>query len=80
MGGGGSDPEAGRISVDLVEAGWPAEVVEPRRADRGGGESIAGGSAIVRARWGMAIEGCGLASCAPCRPWGIVGGANSVCC
>ena len=43
MGGGGSDWESGRVSVDLVEAGWPAEVVEPRRADRGGGDVQSGG-------------------------------------
>ena len=45
MGGGGSDSESGRVSVDLVEAGWPAEVVEPRRADRGGGDVRSGGGA-----------------------------------
>ena len=45
MGGGGSDSESGRVSVDLVEAGWLAEVVEPRRADRGGGDVRFGGAA-----------------------------------
>ena len=45
MGGGGSDSEPGRVSVGLVEAGWPAEVVEPRRADRVGGDVRGGGGA-----------------------------------
>ena len=45
MGGGGFDWESGRGSVDLVEAGWPAEVVEPRRADRRGGDVRSGGGA-----------------------------------
>ena len=45
MGGGGSDSESGRVSVDLVEAGWPAEVVEPRRAGRGDGDVRSGGGA-----------------------------------
>ena len=45
VGGGGSDSESRRVSVDLVEAGWPAEVVEPRRADRGGGDVRNGGGA-----------------------------------
>ena len=42
MDGGGSDWKSGRVSVDLVEVGWPAEVVEPRRADRGGGDVRSG--------------------------------------
>ena len=45
MGGGGSDWKSGRVSVDLVEAGWPVEVVEPRRAGRGGGDVRSGGGA-----------------------------------
>ena len=45
MGGGGSDWKSERVSVDLVEVGWPAEVVEPRRADRGGGGVRSGGDA-----------------------------------
>ena len=32
-------------SVELVEAGRPVEVVEPRRADRGGGDVRSGGGA-----------------------------------
>ena len=44
-GGGGSDSESGRVSVDLVEAGWPADFVEPRRADRGDGDVRNGGGA-----------------------------------
>ena len=45
MGGGGSDWKSGRASVELVKVGWPAEVVEPRRADRGGGDVRSGGGA-----------------------------------
>ena len=44
-GGGGSDWKSGRVNVDLVEVGWRAEVVEPRRADRGGGDVRSGGDA-----------------------------------
>ena len=57
--------------------------MEPRRADRGGGgrgEPAVGGGAIVRTRWGIAIQDRGLDLCAPFGPRGIVGGANSVCC
>ena len=43
--GGGSDWESGRASVELVMVGWLAEVVEPRRADRGGGDVRSGGGA-----------------------------------
>ena len=45
MGGGGSDWKSGRASVELVKVGWPAEVVDPRRADRGGGDVRSGGGA-----------------------------------
>ena len=38
VGGGGSDWKSERASVELVKVGWPAEVVEPRRTDRGGGD------------------------------------------
>ena len=43
--GGGSDWKSGRASDELVKVGWPAEVVEPRRADRGGGDVRSGGGA-----------------------------------
>ena len=39
-----------------------------------------GGRAIVRTRWGIAIQDRGLASCASCGPGGIVVGADSVGC
>ena len=45
VGGGGSDWKSGRASVALVKVGWPAEVVEPRQADRGGGDVRSGGGA-----------------------------------
>ena len=45
VGGGGSDWESGRASVELVMVWWPAEVVEPRRANRGGGDVRSGGGA-----------------------------------
>ena len=45
VGGGGSDWRSGRASVELVKVGWPAEVEEPRRADRGGGDVRNGGGA-----------------------------------
>ena len=32
-------------SIEVVEAGRPVEVVEPRRADRGGGDVRSGGGA-----------------------------------
>ena len=38
MGGGGSDRKSGGANVELVKVGWPVEVVEPRRANRGGGD------------------------------------------
>ena len=41
----GSDWKSGRASVELVKVGWPPEVVEPRRADRGGGDVRSGGGA-----------------------------------
>ena len=43
--GEGSDWRSGGASVKLVEAGRPVEVVEPRRADRGGGDVRSGGGA-----------------------------------
>ena len=45
VGGGRSDWKSGRASVELAKVGWPAEVVEPRRADRGGGDVRSGGGA-----------------------------------
>ena len=45
VGGGGSVWRSGGASVELVEAGRPVEVVEPRRADRGGGDVRSGGGA-----------------------------------
>ena len=45
VGGGGSDWKSGGTSVELVKVSWPAEVVEPRRADRGGGDVRSGGGA-----------------------------------
>ena len=42
MGGGGSDWKSGGANVELVKVGWPVEVVEPRRADRGGGDVRSG--------------------------------------
>ena len=45
VGGGGSDWKWERTSVELVKVGWPAEVVEPRRTDRGGGDVRSGGGA-----------------------------------
>ena len=45
MGGGGSDWKSGGANVELVKVGWPVEVVEPRRADRGGGNVRSGGGA-----------------------------------
>ena len=45
MGGGGSDWKSGKVNVDLVEVGWPAEVVEPRRTDSGGGDVRSRGDA-----------------------------------
>ena len=51
-----------------------------RRRSGGRGEPTVGGGAIVRTQWGIAIQDRGLASCAPGEPWGIVGGANIVCC
>ena len=51
-----------------------------RRRSSGRGEPTVGGRAIVRTRWGIAIQDRGLASCAPCGPGGIVEGADSVCC
>ena len=43
------------VLVKLIGARRPGEVVEPRRAERGGGEPTVGGRAIVRARWGITI-------------------------
>ena len=37
--------KVGGASVELVEAGRSIEVVEPRRADRGGGDVRSGGGA-----------------------------------
>ena len=45
VGGGGSDWTSGAASVELGKVGWPVEVVEPRRADRGGGDVRSGGGA-----------------------------------
>ena len=45
VGGGGSDWKSGGASAELVKVGWPAAVVEPRRADRGGGDVRSGGGA-----------------------------------
>ena len=45
VGGGGSDGRSVGAGVELVEAGRPVEVVEPRRADRGGGDVRSGGGA-----------------------------------
>ena len=45
VGGRRSDGKSVGASVDLVEAGRPVEVVEPRRADRGGGDVRSGGGA-----------------------------------
>ena len=38
-------PTEGRASVELVEAGRPVEVVEPKRANRGDGDVRSGGGA-----------------------------------
>ena len=45
VGGGESDWRSGGVGVELVEARRPGEVVEPRRADRGGGDVRSGGGA-----------------------------------
>ena len=45
VGGGKSDRRSGGVGVELVEARRPVEVVEPRRADRGGGDVRSGGGA-----------------------------------
>ena len=37
--------EVGEGQRRVVKVGWPAEVVEPRRADRGGGDVRSGGGA-----------------------------------
>ena len=45
VGVGESDWKSGGVGVELVEARRPVEVVEPRRADRGGGDLRSGGGA-----------------------------------
>ena len=45
VGSGNSDRRSGGVGVELVEARRPVEVVEPRRADRGGGDVRSGGGA-----------------------------------
>ena len=45
VGGGGSDGRSGGVGVELLKARRPVEVVEPRRADRGGGDVRSGGGA-----------------------------------
>ena len=45
VGGGESDWRSGGVGVERVEAGRPVELVEPRRADRGGGDVRSGGGA-----------------------------------
>ena len=45
VGGGGPDWKSGRANVELVKAGWPAEVMERRRADCEGGNVRTGGGA-----------------------------------
>ena len=43
--GGGSDGRSRGVGVELLEARRPVEVVEPKRADRGGGDVRSGGGA-----------------------------------
>ena len=45
VGGGESDGRSGGVGVELVKARPPVEIVEPRRADRGGGGVRSGGGA-----------------------------------
>ena len=80
VGGEESDGRSGGVGVELVKARRAVEVVESRRADRGGGKPTVGGRAIVRTRLGIGIQDRGLASCASCGPRGIVMGADSVGC
>ena len=70
--------KVGRGGVELIGARRPEEVVEPRRAERGGGESTVGGRAVVWARWGITIQDRGLASCPSYGSWGTVTGVNGV--
>ena len=42
---GGGESDSGGIGVELVEARRPVEVMERRRADRGGGDVRSGGGA-----------------------------------
>ena len=42
VGGGESDSRSGGVGVELIEARRPGEVVEPRRADHGGGDVRSG--------------------------------------
>ena len=45
VGDGESDGRSGGVGAELVKARRPVEVMEPRRADRGGGDVRSGGGA-----------------------------------
>ena len=45
VGGGESGWRSGGASLELVDAGRPVDIVEPRRAYRGGGDVRSGGGA-----------------------------------